>query len=53
MDYQGKDQQNCAIYTSNISYSSSGLQGLSLRLIPRHDYLSNPLEMGLVLWAQG
>jgi starch phosphorylase len=53
MDYQGKDSQNCAVYTINISYSSSGLQGLSLRVVPKHDYLSNPLEMGLVLWAQG
>ncbi|HBB34750.1 MAG TPA: alpha-glucan phosphorylase [Cyanobacteria bacterium UBA8803] len=51
MDYQGKDDQNCSIYTSDIAYSSSGLQGMSLRVLPKHANLSSSYEPGLVLWA--
>lgn len=52
MDYQGQDQQGTSTYTFDITYTNSGLQGLSLRVLPRHDYLSSPYEPGLVLWAQ-
>jgi starch phosphorylase len=51
MDYQGTDEHNRSIYTGDVLYSSSGLQGLSLRVLPKHDYLSSPYEPGLVLWA--
>ncbi|NJO76882.1 MAG: glycosyltransferase family 1 protein [Leptolyngbyaceae cyanobacterium RM1_406_9] len=52
MAYQGQDSQGNSLYTVNISYTNSGLQGLSLRVLPRHDYLSSPYEPGLVLWAE-
>jgi starch phosphorylase len=51
MDYQGTDEQNCSIYTADVIYSASGLQGLSLRVLPKHDYLSSPYETGLIIWA--
>lgn len=51
MDYQGTDENHRAIYTGEVVYSSSGLQGLSLRVLPKHDYLSSPYEPGVVLWA--
>jgi len=51
MEYQGIDQFQCSTYTANILYSSSGLQGLSLRVLPKHENLSSPYEPGLVLWA--
>lgn len=51
MDYQGTDENHCAIYTGEVIYSSSGLQGLSLRVLPKHNYLSSPYEPGVVLWA--
>jgi starch phosphorylase len=51
MDYQGSDEHNRSIYTAEVMYGSSGLQGLSLRVLPKHDYLSSPFEPGLVLWA--
>jgi starch phosphorylase len=52
MDYQGTDAHQQSIYTANIAYSSSGLQGLSLRVLPKHPYLSSPFQPGLqVLWA--
>jgi starch phosphorylase len=52
MDYQGADSQVISIYTGNITYTSSGLQGMSLRVLPKHEYLSNPYDLGLILWAQ-
>ncbi len=54
MDYQGQDSSSSgiSIYTLNLAYSSSGLQGLSLRVLPKHSNLSNPYKPGLVLWAQ-
>ncbi|HEY9905867.1 MAG TPA: alpha-glucan family phosphorylase [Candidatus Sericytochromatia bacterium] len=51
MEYQGSDEHHRSIYTADIMYSSSGLQGLSLRVLPKHDNLSSPYEPGLVLWA--
>jgi starch phosphorylase len=52
MDYQGTDEHNCSIYTADVIYNSSGLQGLSLRVLPKHENLSSPYEPGLVLWAK-
>jgi len=51
MDFQGEDQQGRSIYTANITYTHSGLQGLSLRVLPKHPYLSSSYEPRLVLWA--
>lgn len=53
MDYQGQDQHHnsLSVYTVNIAYDSSGLQGLSLRVLPRHENLSSPYQPGLTLWA--
>lgn len=53
MEHQGQDPQHSSvsIYTANISYANSGLQGLSLRVLPKHPYLSSPYEPGLILWA--
>lgn len=51
MEYQGKDGEECSIYTADIIYTSSGLQGLSLRVLPKHANLSSPYELGLITWA--
>ncbi len=51
MEFQGEDRQGCSIYTADITYNTSGLQGLSLRVLPKHKYLSSPYEPRLVLWA--
>ena len=51
MDSQREDQQGCTIYTANITYTTSGLQGLSLRVLPKHKYLSSSYEPRLILWA--
>ena len=52
MDYQGNDTQELSIYTGNIIYTASGLQGLSLRVLPKNKYLATPYEPRLILWAQ-
>jgi starch phosphorylase len=51
MDYQGNDEHGRSIYTADVIYSASGLQGLSLRVLPKNEYLSSRYETGLVLWA--
>ena len=51
MDCQG-NQNDCSVYTGNILYTNSGLQGLSLRVLPKHVHLSSPYEPRLILWAQ-
>lgn len=51
MDYQGQDTDNLSVYTANITYTTSGLQGLSLRVLPQHEHLSSPYEPRLIAWA--
>ena len=51
MEYVGEDTHNSTLYTADITYTSSGLQGLSMRVLPKHDYLSSPYEVGVILWA--
>ncbi|MHC5595774.1 MAG: alpha-glucan family phosphorylase [Nostoc sp.] len=52
MDYQGGDAQQLSIYTGNITYTASGLQGLSLRVLPKNKNLANPYEPRLIAWAE-
>jgi starch phosphorylase len=52
MNYQGQDDQGLSIYTGDITYTTSGLQGLSLRVLPQNQYLSNPYEPRLIAWAE-
>ncbi|MBD2439551.1 alpha-glucan family phosphorylase [Nostoc sp. FACHB-110] len=52
MEYQGQDDQGLSIYTADIIYTTSGLQGLSLRVLPQHPHLSSPYEPRLIAWAE-
>jgi len=51
MDYQGQDT-DLSVYTADITYTTSGLQGLSLRVLPKHQHLSSPYEPRLIAWAE-
>jgi glycogen phosphorylase len=51
MTYQGKDSSGNSLYTTEVAYAASGLQGLSLRILPHNPHLSNPYELGLIQWA--
>jgi starch phosphorylase len=52
MSYHGQDDGGLSIYTADITYTSSGLQGLSLRVLPHNQYLSSPYEPRLIAWAE-
>jgi glycogen phosphorylase len=51
MEHRGEDDQGRSLYGLEMQYSVSGLQGLSLRILPRHQYLHSPYDPKLVLWA--
>ena len=51
MIYRGKDSDGTSLYTLNVTYDRSGLQGFSLRVLPSHAYLDSPYAPRLVLWA--
>lgn len=51
MHHQGQDGQGKSLYGIEMRYASSGLQGLSLRILPKHRYLNSPYDPKLVLWA--
>ena len=51
MNYQG-EEQGLSIYSGDILYTISGLQGLSLRVLPKQKYLSSPYEPRCIVWAQ-
>ncbi|MBD3182370.1 alpha-glucan family phosphorylase [Candidatus Poribacteria bacterium] len=38
-------------FEGNIKCDSSGLHGYTVRILPRHGELSNPHELGLILWS--
>ena len=52
MHYQGETAAGHSLYTLEVSYATSGLQGLSLRILPKHRYLDSPYAPKLILWAQ-
>lgn len=51
MTYQGQDANGHSLYATEVEYTSSGLQGLSLRLLPKHSSLNSPYDPKLILWA--
>ncbi|MBD2693817.1 alpha-glucan family phosphorylase [Anabaena catenula] len=52
MDYQGQDSEGLSVYTGSITYTTSGLQGLSLRVLPQNQHLASPYEPRLIAWAE-
>lgn len=38
-------------YTGCIKPSYSGQQGFTIRILPKHDLLINPFELGVIYWA--
>jgi starch phosphorylase len=51
MTYQEQDDQGQSFYGAEVEYSSSGLQGFSLRILPKHRYLNSAYDPKLILWA--
>ncbi|GJD21975.1 probable glycogen phosphorylase [Rivularia sp. IAM M-261] len=52
MEYKGTGEHDLSTYTAEIVYNTSGLQGLSLRVLPKHEYLSSAYEPRLIVWAE-
>jgi starch phosphorylase len=51
MAHQGQDAKGRSLYGLDMEYTASGLQGLSLRILPQHPSLHSPYDPKLVLWA--
>lgn len=51
MTFQGHDGDGSSLYSLDVQYGRSGLQGFSLRVLPKHADLSSPYEPRLLLWA--
>lgn len=52
MENQGTDSHSLNLYAAEVAYHTSGLQGLSLRVLPKHPHLANSYEPRLIVWAQ-
>lgn len=52
MENQGTDSNSLNQYSAEVAYHTSGLQGLSLRVLPKHPHLSSSYEPRLIVWAQ-
>jgi starch phosphorylase len=51
MEMKQKMQDGSYIYEGAIPCRQSGLQGYSVRIIPFHPDIPNPLRLGLITWA--
>ncbi len=38
-------------YTAQVRYNTSGDRGVSVRVVPNHEYLPSPFQPGLITWA--
>ncbi len=43
--------QGVFVFAGGITCATSGRHGYALRIVPNHEDLGNPFEMGLVLWG--
>ncbi len=51
MDYkESADGDRQHWFTALMPCKASGRQGLAVRILPKHDDLANPYELGLILW---
>jgi starch phosphorylase len=39
------------IYTAKLRYTDSGQRGISVRVVPKHEYLPTPFLPNLITWA--
>lgn len=47
----GQTKDGLTEYVAALSEQDSGRFGYTLRVLPRHELLTHPVEMGLILWA--
>lgn len=52
MQYQGEAGAGVHLFTVDaVTCSKSGLHGFTVRVLPQHRELENPLDLGLITWA--
>jgi starch phosphorylase len=51
MQPAGKNGKGEYTFTARVTYNSSGERGLSVRVVPYHEYLRTPFIRGLITWA--
>jgi glycogen phosphorylase len=51
MSHNGARQGAAWLFKGTIPCRSSGQHGFAVRVLPRHQFLTNPFEPGLVCWG--
>jgi starch phosphorylase len=51
MQPSGKNGKGEYTFTARVTYNTSGERGLSVRVVPYHEYLRTPFIRGLITWA--
>ena len=51
MTFDVKKDDNVYHYTGTVPATGTGQHGFAIRILPRHADLTNPYEMGLVVWS--
>jgi starch phosphorylase len=51
MQPSGKNGKGEYTFAARVTYTSSGERGLSVRVVPYHEYLRTPFLRGLITWA--
>jgi starch phosphorylase len=51
MDPVGDADGGALVFAAQVPCRSSGMHGLAVRVLPRHEDLTHPQQTGLVVWA--
>ncbi len=46
----GEENAGVTTYNGKVPCNHSGQHGYTIRVLPRHEHLVNPYELGLILW---
>lgn len=38
-------------FTAKVRYNTSGERGISVRVVPNHEFLPTPFQPGMITWA--
>lgn len=52
MTSSGKNADGLYTFSTEVSYANSGQWGVSVRVIPQHEFLSTSIQPGLITWAK-
>ena len=51
LELQKEVRKNVYLFTGNIVCQKTGMQGYALRILPKHELLTNPFESRLICWS--